>query len=179
MNYHKIEELITRYPIYQYAFMKVDDIEFNDKVRTICKKECSRYGTSWSCPPAVGTVEACQERCRKYTDAVLFSTVCEVPDYSDFSKTLEGRREHEALTAKVEKALRDQGYLCYTLSTESCSICDKCTYPKASCRHPEHMHPCIESQGILITKTIEENAMDFFMGEQYVIWFTLILLKES
>ena len=37
MNFQSIEDYITQFPIYQYAFLSIDDIEFNDKVRTICK----------------------------------------------------------------------------------------------------------------------------------------------
>ena len=50
MTQTEIEEYITQFPIYQYAFVKPEDIEFNDRVRQICKKECSRYGASWSLP---------------------------------------------------------------------------------------------------------------------------------
>ena len=64
MNFQSIENYITQFPIYQYTFLSIDDIEFNDKVRTICKRECPRYGKSWSCPPAVGTVDKCRERCQ-------------------------------------------------------------------------------------------------------------------
>ena len=48
MTQTEIEEYITQFPIYQYAFVKPEDIEFNDRVRQICKKECSRYGASWA-----------------------------------------------------------------------------------------------------------------------------------
>lgn len=34
------------------------------------------------------------------------------------------------------------------------------------------MHPCIESHGILLTKNIEDNHMDYYMGEQMVLWFS-------
>ena len=37
MRFDSIEEYITRFPIYQYAFLDTQDIEFNDRVRTICK----------------------------------------------------------------------------------------------------------------------------------------------
>ena len=144
MNFQSIEDYITQFPIYQYAFLSIDDIEFNDKVRTICKRECPRYGKSWSCPPAVGT-----------------------------------KREHEEITAKIEAFLKQDAWRCYTLSTDSCSICDKCTYPKKSCNHPDLMHPCIESHGILLTKNIEDNHMDYYMGEQMVLWFSLIFLREA
>ena len=88
MNFQSIENYITQFPIYQYTFLSIDDIEFNDKVRTICKRECPRYGKSWSCPPAVGTVDKCRERCQQYTHALLFSSVAEVPDYSNMDALL-------------------------------------------------------------------------------------------
>ena len=109
----------------------------------------------------------------------MFSSVAEVPDYSDFDALLKTKKEHEEITEQIEQYLKKEAWKCYTLSTDSCSICEKCTYPKKSCVHPEKMHPCIESHGILLTKNIEENNMDYFMGEQMVLWFTMIFLKEA
>ena len=109
MNFQAIEEYITQFPIYQYAFIKTEDIEFNDKVRAICKKECPRYGKSWSCPPAVGTVEQCKSVCRDYTHALLFSSVAEVPDYSDMAALPKTKREHEEITAEIEAYLKKEG----------------------------------------------------------------------
>ena len=60
MKFEIIEEYITQFPIYQYALLDSSQLEFSDKVRTICKRECPRYGNSWSCPPAVGSVEKCK-----------------------------------------------------------------------------------------------------------------------
>lgn len=31
MNFQSIENYITQFPIYQYTFLSIDDIEFNDK----------------------------------------------------------------------------------------------------------------------------------------------------
>lgn len=179
MNFKPIEEYITQFPIYQYAFLSADEIEFNDKVRTICKKECPRYGKSWSCPPAVGSVDRCRQKCSQYSHALLFSSVAEVPDYSDFQALLETKRDHEEITRHIENYLKKEAWNCYTLSTDSCSICDKCTYPKKSCAHPDLMHPCIESHGILLTKNIEENQMDYYLGDRMVLWFSLIFLNEA
>jgi predicted metal-binding protein len=58
-----LEEQLLELPLVQYAWMDIGDIEFSENVRHICRTECPRYGTSWSCPPAVGTVEECRERC--------------------------------------------------------------------------------------------------------------------
>ena len=119
MNFKAIEEYITQFPIYQYAFLHVDEIEFNDKVRTICKKECPRYGKSWSCPPAVGSVEKCKETCHQYSHVLLFSSVAEVPDYSDMGALLKTKREHEEITRQIEDYLKKDAWKCYTLSTDS------------------------------------------------------------
>ena len=122
-------------------------------------------------------MEHCMEVCREYPYALLFSSVADVPDYSDMKALLATKAEHEEITRQIEQFLKDDAWKCYTLSTDSCSICDKCSYPKRACLHPEQMHPCIESHGILLTKSIEENHMDYFMGEQMVLWFSLIFLK--
>ena len=178
MKFEIIEDYITQFPIYQYALLDTRELEFTDKVRTICKKECSRYGSSWSCPPAVGSIEKCRETCLKYPKVLLFSSIAEVVDYSDMECTLKSKQEHENITRKIEKFLRLNAVSCYTLSTDSCSACEKCSYPKKSCVHPEIMHPCIESHGIVLTNTIEQHHMDYFLGENMVIWFSLIFLED-
>ena len=94
MTQTEIEEYITQFPIYQYAFVKPEDIEFNDRVRQICKKECSRYGASWSCPPAVGTVEVCKERCMNYDHVLFFSSIAEVDNIMDMDETLKTKAKN-------------------------------------------------------------------------------------
>lgn len=120
-----------------------------------------------------------QRKCSQYSHALLFSSVAEVPDYSDMDALLSTKRDHEEITRHIEQFLKKEAWHCYTLSTDSCSICEKCTYPKKSCAHPDLMHPCIESHGILLTKNIEENQMDYYMGDRMVLWFSLIFLNEA
>ncbi|MDD7739084.1 MAG: DUF2284 domain-containing protein [Fusicatenibacter sp.] len=175
----EIEDFITQFPIYQYAFIEPEEIEFNDRVRQICKKECPRYGASWSCPPAVGTVETCKERCMNYDHALFFSSIAEVANVMDMEESLKTKAEHEKLTRMIEKFLKDQALLVYTLSSDSCMECEKCAYPKGGCRHAEQMHPCIESHGIVVPNLIEKYMMDYYLGEQYIVWFSLIFFKES
>ena len=59
----EIEQQFLELPIVQYAWLPAKELTFSEKVREICREECPRYGTSWSCPPAVGTVTECRERC--------------------------------------------------------------------------------------------------------------------
>ena len=49
-------------------------IEFGDEIRAICAGNgCRRYGTTWACPPAVGTVEECKARCLQFEHALVFN----------------------------------------------------------------------------------------------------------
>src|SRR5699024_10336746 len=94
----ELEQELLQNPLLQYAFLKTGQVSFPDRVRTICRQECPQYGTSWSCPPAVGTVEECRQRCEKFTDVFVFSTIAEVADITNMEETLATREEHEEVT---------------------------------------------------------------------------------
>lgn len=176
LNRELLEQQLSEMPLFQYAFMKSDELTFTQRVRHICETECPQYGTTWACPPAVGTVEECKARCRSFEDLLMISTVTEVSDIANLQETLDTRADHEDITRQVERLIRDQGLETMTLSTESCAICPHCAYPNAPCRHPEKMFPCVESQGILVTDIAEKYGMEFFQGN-IVTWFSLILFR--
>ena len=66
MDKQAVEQQLCQLPVSQYAWIDPRKIEFSDRVRYVCKHECPMYGTSWACPPAVGTVEACRNRVLSY-----------------------------------------------------------------------------------------------------------------
>ena len=51
-----IETKILELPLMQYEWIAPSELTFKEEVRQICKQECPMYGKSWSCPPAVGSV---------------------------------------------------------------------------------------------------------------------------
>lgn len=177
ISHKKIEEFISQYPVYQYAFFSPEDIDFSYRVRWICENECERYDTTWACPPAVGTVEECRKRCLEYRECFLYSTVAEVSDVINFQETLSTRREHEEITASIEGFIRQQGCECMALSTESCDICQECAFPEAPCRFPQRMHPCVESHGIVVYELTEKFGLDFTLSPTQILWFGLIFIK--
>ena len=73
LNIEKFEEFISQYPIYEYRLLDTEEIKVRDRVRTICKEECERYGTTWDCPPAVGSLKECKERIHRYQKGIFFS----------------------------------------------------------------------------------------------------------
>lgn len=177
MNNQEIESLIAEHPLYQYAILPTEKIPFSEKVRAICAEECERYGKSWSCPPAVGSVEACKEKCNTYNQVLVFSTVAEAVDAYDFTSRLATKKEHEEITCQIESVMKERGYDVLTLSSDSCAICDSCAYPEELCRHSEQMHPCIESYGIVITPLLEELQFDYYLSENLILWFSMIFFS--
>lgn len=114
-----------------------------------------------------------------YADLLFFSSVAEVSDITDMEETLKTKTEHEKMTGIIEQKMKEEGMNVYTLSSDSCALCDKCSFPKAACRHPEQMHPCIESHGIVVANLVEKLGMDYYMGEHLLLWFSMIFFKNS
>ena len=179
MDRAAIEEKITQFPICEYAFIRPEEIPFSEKVRYICETECPRYGTSWSCPPAVGTVEECKARCLAFSGGFIFTTVSEGVDLENMDAMLAMRGDHEKITRQIKKIFREKCGDVEAFSTESCAICKTCSYPDAPCRHPEYMFPSVEGQGILVTELAEKYGLTFLNGSDVVTWFSLILYREQ
>jgi predicted metal-binding protein len=175
MDRELLEARLAELPLYVYHFFKPEELEFTERVRWICQNECPRYNKCWACPPAVGTVTYCKAKCLMYKNALLISTITEVQDIASIEQTLATRPEHEAVTNQVRDVLVELGAQPYVLSTESCSICDRCSWLDGKpCRYPDQMHPCVESHGINILPMIEELELAFQYGENVVTWFSLL-----
>lgn len=179
MNREFLEQKLSELPIAQYEFFRTDELLFSERIRTVCEMECPRFGKSWACPPGVGSVEECKERCLSYPNGLLIVTLTEVSDIANMEQTLATRPAHEKLTHQVADLLRNQGANVYGLSTESCAVCETCTYPNAPCRHKEQMFPCVESHGIIVTDLAEKYGIEYQYGNQIVTWFSLLLYREE
>ncbi|MBR3973622.1 MAG: DUF2284 domain-containing protein [Oscillospiraceae bacterium] len=175
MDFEKLETGLGELPLEGYFFIDPRSLDFSDRVRQVCRTQCPRYGKTWACPPAVGEVAKCREKCRSFESCLMILTAAEVSDISNMAEDLATRPAHEAVTDRTAKLLRDLGAEPYVLSTESCGICGRCTYPEGKfCRHPEKMHPCVESHGINLIPTLEENGLEFRCGGNVVTWVSLL-----
>ena len=178
MNKNIIEE-IKLIPIHEYTFLKPEDIVFSDEVRTLCEKNsCGMYGTSWACPPAIGSVEECRKQCIQYEDVFLFTTATTVKSSYDMQGWLDARKEHEKLTDQVGKVFRDNYENPLILSTEGCTVCKNCTYPNEPCRFPDRMYPATEGYGILVMKQAQLCNIKYNNGPNTVTYFSMILFNQ-
>ena len=112
MDKELLIQRLAELPLFQYEFISPSELTFSERIRTVCRQECPMYGTTWACPPAVGTVEACQAHCLSFPHALMMTSVAEVSDIANLQETLAARGPHEALTHQVEQLLRERRVIC-------------------------------------------------------------------
>ena len=112
----------------------------------------------------------------RYQTCLVIATITEVTDIANLEETLSTRRGHEEITDQAAEILRQLGAAPFVLSTESCAICPRCAILDGQpCRHPERMHPCVESQGINVVPVLDENGLTFQYGQNVVTWISMLL----
>ena len=106
LDTNRFEEFISQYPIYEYRVLDAAEIQVRERVRTICKQECERYGTTWACPPAVGTLEECAARIHSYKSGIFFSSaVIEKGNMTDAEYIAVLEKENKSLKSEKSKQL--------------------------------------------------------------------------
>lgn len=179
MDREILERELSQLPLYVYTYIDPQRLEFSERIRWICEKECPMYGKSWACPPGVGEVATCKEKCLGYRHCLMVGTITETDNLYDIEMTLKTRPEHEAITNRVRDLMRQQGVEPYILSTEACSVCERCAILDGQpCRMPGRMHPCVESHGINLIPTLEDNGLEFQYGGNIITWYSLLFFNE-
>jgi predicted metal-binding protein len=175
----EIEKELAQLPILEYAFLKPSEIIFSKEVRDLCEgNSCGMYHKSWACPPAVGSVESCMEKCQGYDQAMLFTTATEMASSFDMKGWMRAREEHEALTDQVAAVFRSYDKDALILSTEGCTVCKKCSYPDAPCRFPDRMYPATEGYGIMVMQMAPALNIRYNNGANTVTYFSMVLYNE-
>ena len=171
-----LEEKLAELPLYGYFHIDPKSLEFSDRIRWICENECPMHSKTWACPPGVGSVTHCKAKCLSYEHCLMIATIVEVADIANMEETLATRPDHENITNQVRDLMREQNVEPYVLSTEACTICERCAWLDGlPCREPDRMHPCVESHGINLVPVLEENGMEFQFGSNVVTWVSLLL----
>ena len=157
--------------INQIGYTKTSKIVFSEDVRAICEKnQCGNYGRSWTCPPAVGTLDECIARIMKYEDVLVYSVVTELEDSFDFEGMQRGSDRFVKITEQLFGML-EKPYL--LLSSAACGRCSACNYPNP-CRFPEKLSPAVESYGIYVYKIAETAGIPYRLRPNTVSYFGIV-----
>ena len=166
-----LERQLALLPLAQYEFFETDELEFSERIRTVCEVECPRYGKTWACPPAVGTLEACREKCLRYSSAFVFMFTYQLKNSFGFDGMMQGHRQFKAVCDRLYERLAQPFLL---LSNEGCIRCKTCTYPAEPCRFPDRLFPSLEGYGILVTELAKSAGLPYRTGPNTVSYFGLV-----
>ena len=112
----------------------------------------------------------------RHKNCLMIATVTEVPDIADITQTLATRTDHEDITNQVGGFFREQAWNLISCPRNPAPSGPRCAIEDGlPCRHPERMHPCVESQGINIIPTLERCGIEFQYGDNVVTWISLLL----
>jgi len=175
----KVKEAAAKSGMWQADFINTKKLQFYPEIRRICEDNlCRNYGTSWACPPAVGTIEECKSRVRQYEKMLLFSAKYDLMDSFDIEGMQNGMRAFKDSVDVFDEKLREilPDYL--LLSNEGCGRCERCTYPEAPCRFPERLHHSIEGYGFNVYELAQAAGLKYNNGENTVTFFGGLLFSS-
>lgn len=150
-------------------------LEAREDVRSMCAADkCGAYNRNWTCPPACGTVEECQERMRKFENGILLQSIGHMTKAIDSRCYRETERRHMksfyAFAEEIRKAYPDA--LC--LGAGGCRVCKQCAYPKP-CRFPEKAMSSMEGYGLFVTQVCRDSNVPYYYGERTITYTACVL----
>lgn len=171
-----IENYLSNSKIFQYKITDATEIPFSCSVREMCEvNKCGKYGTCWTCPPGVGSVERLEAKVKSYSSACVFTCKYNLEDSFDFEGMIAGQKIAKQVLNEIVDVLIENGESFYALGCEGCGICEKCTYPNAPCRFPEKAIPSVEACGINVVKLANKIGINYNNGADTVTYFCIIL----
>ena len=176
----KIQEIAAETGFSASGYAAIPQLSYHPEIRKICEENtCRNFGTSWACPPAVGTLAECEARVRQYDSFLLLSRVYALEDSFDFEGMGAGLRDFKGLVDALQQKLDGilSGYL--LLSNEGCGRCAACTYPDAPCRFPQRLHHSLEGYGFVVNELAEAAGLRYHNGANTVTFFGALLFCSS
>ena len=171
------QKLVAEVPgIWEYGLVDTKDLVFLEEVREICKgNACRKYGTTWACPPAVGTMAECKAQVMQYQQGLMFTGKYSLHSPFDWRGMLKGLAEFKKVCSRMGEKIKDYCDDQLILDVEGCDLCEQCTYPSAPCRFPEKMHPSVEGYGMLVSAVAKAAGVKYDNGEGTVTYLGLVL----
>ncbi|GHT98288.1 hypothetical protein FACS1894142_4420 [Spirochaetia bacterium] len=150
-------------------------LKFFPEVRKACEvNTCGNYNKSWSCPPAVGTLEGQQKKITAFKNAFVFTTKYDLEDSFDFEGMQQAGDIHNQLTREMHERF---GKTNPVFGAGGCRVCQTCAYPEP-CRFPEKVYSSIEAAGINVTDLSRAAGVQYNNGPNTVTFFSMLLFND-
>ena len=152
----------------------LSQVTFSNEVRKLCEQNmCGNFGKSWTCPPAVGSVEELQTRLSDFTRLLIVDKVYPLENSFDWEGMKKDGRDFQLRLLKFKKRLQKaEPERPFTiLGAGACKLCETCTYGEEKpCRKPEHAIVSLEAFGIDVMKMMQESGLKVNNGPNTVTY---------
>ena len=157
--------------------LAMDALEFKEEVREMCSADrCKSFGKSWSCPPAVGSVERARERAGSYHRGIIVQTAGTLADSFDMDGTADIMHRHKKSFDTLVRQIRHFYPDCLPMGAGACRLCRSCTYPDRPCRHPDRMVSSMEAYGLLVSDVAIKSGLRYNYGENTMCFTSCVLI---
>ena len=151
-------------------------LESKEDVRAMCAADkCGAYGKNWTCPPAIGTVEACQQKMRGYQKGILLQSIGHMTKTIDSKCYRETELRHLKNFYVFAEEIRKEHPNALCLGAGGCRACKQCAYPSA-CRFPEKAMSSMEGYGLFVTQVCRDAGVPYHYGERTITYTALVLI---
>lgn len=150
-------------------------LEAREDVRSMCAADkCGAYNRNWTCPPACGTVEECQQRMQKYENGILLQSIGHMSKAIDSKCYRETERRHMKSFYAFAEEIRKIYPNALCLGAGGCRVCRQCAYPEA-CRFPEKAMSSMEGYGLFVTQVCRDSSVPYYYGERTITYTACVL----
>lgn len=146
-----------------------------EDVRAMCVEDkCGAYNKNWSCPPAIGSVEKCQQQMRRYKRGILLQTVGHMHKAVDSKCYRETEQRHMKNFYALAEAIRKVHPDALCLGAGGCRICKQCAYPEP-CRFPDKAVSSMEGYGLFVTQVCRDAGIPYHHGDRTITYTACVL----
>ena len=171
MGYEELARLAEASGFSDWAPLDAATIHLKREVRDLCAEDaCGHYGRCWSCPPACGSLEACEAEIRARASGILVQTLGALEDWRA------AEAAHRLRFDRMRDALRKAGAAALALNAGPCGRCEVCACPDAPCREPDRRVSSMEAYGMLVREVCEANGLGYDYGHGRVAFTGCFLL---
>ena len=175
--FDQLTDLALSLGAFRASVIPVEGIETDASFRDMCAANvCGNYGRNWMCPPDAGDIHDLMAALKTYSYALVYQTVSELEDSYDFEGMMDAGVAHNRLMVELRRGIEGLNLSrVLHLGAGGCRMCEVCAKRTGEpCRHPDRMHPCVESHGINVIPVLEEQGLQFQFGENVVTWISLL-----
>lgn len=176
-EYRKVEPYAEEAGFEHYHFLDPGTMVMKPEVRDMCKANtCGKYGASWACPPACGSIEEYDGQVHAYHWGIVVQTVGELEDSLDFEGIMEASSTHSERFKKMVEKMREEYPGMMALGAGTCTICKKCTYPDEPCRFPDRRITSVEATGVVVNEMCKANGLEYNYGPNTIAYTSCVLV---